>query len=79
MKRDHAALAADATAFLIGFTDEPMYSVTELGFSKFSWRDGGRTAVISSDGMKDKFRTYPAAAPDTPASRSRGTGWGGFC
>ncbi len=71
MKRDHAELAADPTAYLIGFTDEPMFSVTKRGFSTISWRDGVRTAVISSDGMKDEFQTYAPMGPNTPESRSK--------
>lgn len=56
LEREHAALAADADAYLIGFTDADMYTVTQNWGGTFTERDGQRTAVISSDEMRDTDR-----------------------
>lgn len=53
MKREHPVLAADRNAWLIGFTDEAMYSATEKQSNTFSQRDHFRAAVISSSGLGD--------------------------
>ena len=52
MKRDHADLAADANAYLIGFTDADMYSDHLLWKSSFTQRDMERVAVIYEAGSR---------------------------
>jgi hypothetical protein len=53
LKQNHADLAADHDAYLIGFTDGDMYSTTQMWSSMFTQRDWMRAAIISSDGMGD--------------------------
>lgn len=53
LKHDHADLAADPDAYLIGFTDFDMYTTRTHWQSTFTQRDGRRTAIISSSGMQD--------------------------
>jgi len=62
MKREHADLAADPNAYLIGFTDESMYSVNNGWKFSFTQRDMKRAAVISAHEMEDGWleRTWNA-------------------
>jgi YD repeat-containing protein len=53
IKQNHADLATDHDAYLIGFTDGDMYSTRQLWASTFTQRDSMRAAIISSDGMED--------------------------
>ena len=53
IKREHAGLAADPKAFLIGFTDAAMYEAAESYDRLFSVRGHLRSAIISSDGMDE--------------------------
>jgi YD repeat-containing protein len=53
MRREHPDLAGNPKAVLIGFTDAPMYSVTEPWSASFSQRDEHRAAVISSADVND--------------------------
>ena len=53
IRREHAGLAADPGAWVIGFTDAKMYSAMEAGHPVFSLRDGEHTAVISSAEVGD--------------------------
>ena len=53
MKRQHADLAADPNAYLIGFTDESMYSVNNGWKFSLTQRDMQRAAVISAHEMQD--------------------------
>ena len=67
IKREHPTLAADPNAYLIGFTDEPIYSAAEGGTEKFSFRDQQRTAIISSDGMDDSLLQRAVLTLSSPA------------
>ena len=65
IKGQHADLARNPKAFLIGFTDFDMYSVNNMWGSTFTQRDHLRTAIISSDGMGDtawQHNHLPASA-----------------
>jgi YD repeat-containing protein len=53
LKRQHPDLAADPQAYLIGFTDEDMYSVRSHATSSYTRRDGQRAALISMDALQD--------------------------
>jgi YD repeat-containing protein len=53
IKREHSELAADPNAYLFGFTDASMCSVSNSWASTFTQRDFQRAAVISSHGMED--------------------------
>src|SRR5260370_23802946 len=55
IKREHSDLAADPSAYLIGFTDASMYHVGTSWRYTFTLRDFQRTAVISSNGMEDNW------------------------
>jgi hypothetical protein len=54
IKRQHHELASDQNAYLIGFTDEEIYSTNEMWSYVFTQRDSLRTAVISSYEMGDQ-------------------------
>ncbi len=73
MKRDHADLAADPDAYLIGFTDADMYSNHFQWKSTFTQRDMERAAVISTEGMQDseRWRYDPDASRDPAANAKR--------
>lgn len=74
MKREHSDLAADPDAYLIGFTDADMYNVYAGGHFTFTVR-AERSAVISSNGMKDawwqRFRVDPKVAEEHLRARLR--------
>jgi hypothetical protein len=53
IKTDHPDLAADAHAFLIGFTDGDMYAISHESKSSFTERDLKRAAIVSAEGMDD--------------------------
>ncbi len=53
IKQRRPDLAVNPSAYLIGFTDGNMYSVTSMWGSVFTQRDGLRAAMISADGMGD--------------------------
>jgi YD repeat-containing protein len=55
IKREHSDLAADPSAYLIGFTDASMYHVGTSWRFTFTLRDFQRTAVISSNGIEDSW------------------------
>ena len=55
IKREHPDLAADPTAYLIGFTDADMYTVNHRWRYSFTQRDMQRAAVISTARMQDTF------------------------
>jgi YD repeat-containing protein len=73
MKRDHAELAADPNAYLIGFTDADMYSDHLLWKSSFTQRDMERAAIISAEGMQDseRWRYDPDASRDQKTDAKR--------
>jgi YD repeat-containing protein len=48
IKRDLPILAADPNAYLIGFTDADMYSISEKWDASFTQRDHHRVAIISA-------------------------------
>ena len=53
LKREHSDLAADPSAYLIGFTDADMYSVNAYWEFSFTQRDHRRAAIISAARMQD--------------------------
>jgi YD repeat-containing protein len=55
IRRDHPDLAADPNAYLIGFTDASMYSVDYRWRAVFSQHDARRTAVISTNGLLNRW------------------------
>ncbi|MGB6191292.1 MAG: hypothetical protein WBF42_02405, partial [Terracidiphilus sp.] len=55
IRRDHPELAADPSAYLIGFIDSDMYSTQYMWRSPFTWRDSERVAMISANGMEDSL------------------------
>jgi YD repeat-containing protein len=63
IKREHPELAADPNAYLFGFTDASMCSVSNSWASTFTQRDFQRVAVISSHGIQDYWwqRLFAAA------------------
>jgi YD repeat-containing protein len=63
LKSAYRELAADPQAYLIGFTDADMYLVNQRWNSAFTFRDGPRTAIISSDGMQDPLWQRMSGAP----------------
>ncbi|MGC2299709.1 MAG: DUF6531 domain-containing protein, partial [Acidobacteriaceae bacterium] len=69
IKRDHADLAEDPNAYLIGFTDADMYSVWYKWPSSFTQRDRQRAAVISAQGLQD-LRRWPNKRED-PATANQ--------
>jgi YD repeat-containing protein len=75
IKQQRPDLAVNPNAYLIGFTDGNMYSVTSMWSSVFTQRDHLRAAMISADGMGDTAwqRTHlpGAAASDRLRGRMR--------
>jgi YD repeat-containing protein len=63
MKRDHPDLAANRNAYLIGFTDDLMYTEHFQWNSTFTQRDSERAAVISADGMEDEWQVRGSIDP----------------
>ena len=55
LKREHPDLAADPNAYLIGFTDEDMFSVEHEWKFSHTQRDMKRAAVISAARLQDSF------------------------
>jgi YD repeat-containing protein len=73
LKQQHADLAANHEAYLIGFTDENMFSTMEMWSGTFTQRDSMRAAIISSDGMGDTAweRTHLSADGATSRLQAR--------